>query len=84
MLVLGGGDGAIVREVLKQSAKQVRAMSLQTLRQMPLMQRQMQAARQQAADDGDALQRTYPDLRLKRFAVVAVGLERLWWEAVGE
>ncbi len=46
------------------------------------MQRAMKEATQQATDYGDALQRKYPGLRLKRFAVVAVGFERLWWEAL--
>jgi hypothetical protein len=67
---------------LKMTGEQVRKADGQTLRQIPLMQRAMQAAREQATDYGDALQRKYPDLRLKRFAVVAVGFERLWWEAV--
>ena len=67
---------------LKMSGEQLRKARLQTLQQIPLMQRQMAAATQQARDYGDALQRKYPDLRLKRFAVVAVGFERLWWEAV--
>ncbi len=61
---------------------QVRKANLQTLQQIPWMQQEMKAARQQATDYGDALQRKYSDLRLKRFAVVAVGFERLWWEAV--
>ncbi len=67
---------------VKMSGEQARKASLQTLRQLPLMQQQMEAAAQQARDYGNALERKYPDLRLKRFAVVAVGFERLWWEAV--
>ncbi|MCP4395739.1 MAG: AAA family ATPase [bacterium] len=67
---------------IKMTGEQVRKTNLQTLQQIPLMQREMNAARQQATDYGDALQRKYPDLRLKRFAVVAVGFERLWWEVV--
>ncbi len=42
----------------------------------------MPSAIRQAADYGEALQRKYADLRLKRFAVVVLGFERLWWEAV--
>ena len=67
---------------LNLSAEQIRTSNLKTLRQIPLLQRQMQDATHQVRDYGDALQRKYPDLRLKRFAVVAVGFERLWWEAV--
>ncbi len=54
----------------------MRKADIQVLRQIPLMQQQMNAATQQATDYGDALRRKYPDLRLKRFAVVAVGFER--------
>ncbi len=67
---------------LKMSGEQIRKASLETLRQIPLMQQQMTEAEQQATDYGDALERKYPDLRLKRFAVVAVGFERLWCEPV--
>ncbi len=67
---------------IKMTGEQVRKADLQTLQQSPLMQQQMNAAKQQARDYGDALQRKYPDLRLKRFAVVAVGFERLWWAAI--
>ncbi|MCP4404300.1 MAG: hypothetical protein GY801_44210 [bacterium] len=67
---------------LKMSGEQIRKASLETLRQIPLMQQQMTEAKQQATDYGDALERKYPDLRLKRFAVAAVGFERLWCEPV--
>ncbi len=67
---------------LSMSAEQIRNVSLQSLQQIPVMQREMQDAIHQSADYGEALQRKYPELRLKRFAVVAVGFERLWWEAV--
>ncbi len=67
---------------LDMSAERIRKASLHTLQQIPLMQREMQQATQQATDYGDALQRKYPDLRLKRFAVVALGFERLWWKAI--
>ncbi len=65
------------------TGEQVRKASLLALQQPPLMQQQMKDAQQQATDYGDALKRKYPDLRLKRFAMVAVGFERLWWEPVG-
>ena len=67
---------------LKMTAEQIRKTDAQALQQLPLMKQQMQDAKQQAIDYGDALRRKYPNLRLKRFAVVAVGFERLWWEAV--
>ncbi len=67
---------------LKMTGEQVRKTNVHALQQIPLMQQEMQAAQQQATDYGDALRRKYPDLQLKRFAVVAVGFERLWWKAV--
>ncbi len=67
---------------INMSAEQIRKASVKTLQQIPLIQRQMKDARQQTTDYGDALHCKYPDLRLKRFAVVSVGFERLWWESV--
>ena len=55
---------------------------IMALQNIPFLQEQMGHARRQARDYGDALQRKYPDLRLKRFAVVALGFERLWCESV--
>ncbi len=67
---------------LKLTAGQIRKADVQTLQQLPLMQREMNKAKQQAQDYGDALCRKYPDLCLKRFAVAAIGFERVWWETV--
>ncbi|CAN2039237.1 hypothetical protein GMMP15_1110024 [Candidatus Magnetomoraceae bacterium gMMP-15] len=39
----------------------------------------MKEAKKQLKDYGDELERKYHDLRLKRYAVVSLGFERLWW-----
>ncbi len=67
---------------VKMTGEQARTAPLKTLQQLPLMRQGMEQAQKQAKDYGDALSRKYADLRLKRFAVVALGFERLWWEIV--
>ena len=52
------------------------------LRQIPAMKTKMEEACVQARRYGDALQRLHGNLRLKRFAAVALGFERLWWQNV--
>jgi len=32
---------------------------------------------------GDALERKYDRIRLRRYAVISPGFERLWWKEVG-
>lgn len=67
---------------LNMTGEQVRAAEITVLQQLPVVAQHIAAARQQARGYGDALQRKYPELRLKRFAVVALGFERLCWERV--
>ncbi len=52
------------------------------LQKIPLLRSEMKQAKQQARDYGDALKRKYNDLRLKQYAVVSLGFERLWWEEI--
>ena len=40
----------------------------------------MKEAKERLALYGDALEQKYKNLRLKRFAVVSLGFERLWAE----
>ena len=42
----------------------------------------MEYAKKQIMQYGDALEKKYSDIRLKLYAVVALGFERLWWEEV--
>ncbi len=69
---------------VKMTGEQARKASFAALQRLPVLQQQMAQAQQQARDYGDALRRKYPELRLKRYAVVALGFERLWGEAVPE
>ena len=47
------------------------------------MQAKMKKARERLANDGDAFEQQYKNLRLKRFAVVSLGFERLWAKRPG-
>ncbi len=49
---------------------------------VPAMQAGMKEAKKQIRQYGDALEKKYKDIRLKRYAVVSLGFERLWWEEV--
>lgn len=65
---------------INMTAEQIRHAGVEGLKQIPLLQQSMQQAKKQARDYGDALARKYPGLRLKRFVVLAVGFELLWWD----
>ncbi len=52
------------------------------LQAVPAMKAKMEEARNQARQYGDALEQKYNTLRLKRYSVVSLGFERLWWEAI--
>ncbi len=67
---------------VKMTGEQVRKAETDALKKLTVLHQAMERAKQQTKDYGDALERKYPDLRLKRFAVVALGFERLWWEEV--
>ena len=59
-----------------------RDLSPEALREIPAMVSEMETARDQLNRYGDALETKYGNLRLRRFAVVSLGFERIWWEAV--
>lgn len=52
------------------------------LQEIPAMKKEMAAAREQAKRYGRDLMKKHGNLRLKSFAVVSLGFERLWAEAV--
>jgi hypothetical protein len=52
------------------------------LRAISAMQARMDEAKKQIRQYGDALEEKYDNLRLKRYAVVSLGFERLWWQEV--
>ena len=59
-----------------QKAKELSAEKLQSI---PLMQARMEEAKKQVIQYGDTLEQKYDNMRLKRYAVVSLGFERLWW-----
>ncbi|QTA82014.1 AAA ATPase-like domain-containing protein [Desulfonema limicola] len=64
------------------SGEQARKLTQEELQNMPLMQAQMEDAKIQIKDYGDVLDKRYGNLRLRKYAVVSLGFERLWWEEV--
>ena len=59
-----------------------RKLASQALKNIPVMRSAMKDARAQAKAYGNALERKYGNLRLRKYAVVSLGFERLWWEEV--
>ena len=66
------------------SGEQAKSLSAEDLRELPEMKSEMEAAKKQIKSYGDELEKKYKNLRLKRFAVVSLGFERLWWEAMND
>jgi len=64
------------------SAEQLRDCPIQQLNQIPLVTEKLQEATQQAEEYLQALQQQYPEAKLHGFAIVALGFERLVWQAV--
>ncbi|MCP4692060.1 MAG: hypothetical protein GY859_28705 [Desulfobacterales bacterium] len=61
------------------TGKQARELSVEELHGLPRMASEMKEARKQLMRYGDALEKKYGDaLRLRRYAVVSLGFERLW------
>ncbi len=52
------------------------------LENLPAMASKMKKAKEQAREYGEALAQKYNAPRLKRFAVVSLGFDRLWCEEV--
>lgn len=68
---------------LKLMAKRVKQLSVAELQALPLVQTQLTAAREQLSRYRAILEEDYLGmLRLRTYAVVAVGLERLVWVEV--
>ncbi|QTA82031.1 AAA ATPase-like domain-containing protein [Desulfonema limicola] len=64
------------------SGEQARNLAKEELQNLPIMQAQMEDARIQVKDYGDVLDKRHKKLRLRKYAVVSLGFERLWWEEV--
>ena len=65
------------------SGDEAKKMSVADLAAMPVIAEQMADGVKQVKEYGRRLERKYKDLRLKKFVVVALGFERLCFEAVG-
>ena len=66
------------------SGEQAKKMSMKELQDIPLMKKAMDEAKKQIKRYGDALDKKYGNLRLRRYAVVSLGFERIWWEEQSE
>jgi hypothetical protein len=64
------------------SGEQAKGLTAEALKELPGMAKKMAEARDQAVRYGDELQKKYGNLRLRRYAVVSLGFERIWWEEV--
>jgi len=60
------------------SGKQAQALSEEALQSLPGMRQAMTEATGQAVDYGRILETRHGNLRLRRYAVVALGFERIW------
>ena len=64
------------------SGKEARELTVETLQSLPKMQQAMADAIEQARDYAQLLEARHGNLRLRRYAVVALGFERLWAQEV--
>ena len=64
------------------TGEQARRLSLPDLLALPAMAEEMDAARRQAREYGRALEKRHGNLRLRKYAVVALGFERIGWTEV--
>lgn len=68
-------------EQLKLNGEQLKALSVEQLHALPLVAEKRVQALQQARDYVDSLQLQYPQAKLHGFAVIALGFERIVWQA---
>ena len=64
------------------SGTQARELSQTELRNLEPMKVQMADAKKQVKDYADVLEKRHGNLRLRKYAVVSLGFERIWWEEV--
>ncbi len=65
------------------TGEQAVSLSSEELQAIPPMKSKMQAAKVQIQQYGDELQQKYGNLKLRRYAVVSLGYERVWGEEMG-
>jgi hypothetical protein len=64
------------------SGKEARGLTTEAFQSLPKIRQAMAAAGEQAREYGQLLETRHGNLRLKRFAVVSLGFERLWAQEV--
>jgi hypothetical protein len=64
------------------NGEQARKLTGEELRNLPALRSQMEDAKEQVRDYGDVLNTRFGNLRLRRYAVVSLGFERIRWEEV--
>ncbi|MEE4356682.1 MAG: AAA family ATPase [Desulfococcaceae bacterium] len=64
------------------SGEEARNLSEEELRHLPSVHKQMEEAKKQVEDYGKVLEKRFGNLRLRKFAVVSLGFERLRWAEV--
>ncbi len=64
------------------TGEEAKKVSYEELKKIPAMQKQMEKAKDQAKKYTKNLNGKYKNLRLRTFAVVSLGFERLWWEEI--
>lgn len=65
------------------TGESARKLTPEQVREIPAMKTRMAEAREQLRRYGADLEKKHGNLRLKRFAVVSLGFERIWAEPVG-
>jgi hypothetical protein len=66
------------------SGKEARELSVEALQSLPAMQKMMSEAVEQVREYGNMLKSRHGNLRLRQYAVVALGFERIWAQEVLE
>ncbi len=59
-----------------------RNLTQKELQQIPAMMSRMKEARKQVKQYGASLEKKFQNLKLRQYAVVSLGFERIWWEEV--
>lgn len=64
------------------TAEQARKLTSAELQALPSMAKEMAEAEGQVTEYGDRLEKRHGNSRLRRYAVVSLGFERIWWAEV--
>ncbi len=64
------------------TGEQARKLNGAELRNIPRMVGKMDDAKVQVGEYGRALEKRHGNLRLRKYAVVSLGFERIWWAEI--